>query len=213
MLDKDVIEDVLYAALSRGGDFAEIFLEDKYNANMKMVGGILENNISGRDYGVGIRILDKYNSIYAYTNDSSRENLIKVAKEAAQALSQGQVDVRLNLMKEQPSNYNPISLLPSRVLKSEKVDLIRMGYEEAKNYDESISQVTVTYMEEEQNVLIANTEGTLVNDSRVRTRYSVQSVATKGNEMQVGSYSPGASMGFEFYDTIDVKEVARRPQG
>lgn len=209
MLDKDVIEDVLYAALSRGGDFAEIFLEDKYNANMKMVGGILENNISGRDYGVGIRILDKYNSIYAYTNDSSRENLIKVAKEAAQALSQGQVDVRLNLMKEQPSNYNPISLLPSRVLKSEKVDLIRMGYEEAKNYDESISQVTVTYMEEEQNVLIANTEGTLVNDSRVRTRYSVQSVATKGNEMQVGSYSPGASMGFEFYDTKDVKEVAR----
>ena len=35
---QDVIEDVLYAALSRGGDFAEIFLEDKYNANVKMVG-------------------------------------------------------------------------------------------------------------------------------------------------------------------------------
>ena len=90
MLDKRVIEDVLYAALSRGGDFAEVFVEDKYNGSMKMVGGILESSISGRDYGVGIRIFDKYNSIYAYTNDSSRENLIKVAKEAAQALKEGQ---------------------------------------------------------------------------------------------------------------------------
>lgn len=209
MLDKKIIEDVLYAALSRGGDFAEIFLEDKYNASMRMVGGILENNISGRDYGVGIRILDKYNSIYAYTNDSSRENLIKVAKEAAQALNQGQVDVRLNLMKNDTTNYNPIKTLPSSIGKKDKVDLIRMGYEAAKNYDDVISQVTVGYLEEEQNVLIANTDGLLVTDSRVRTRYTVQSVATKASEMQVGSYSPGASMGYEFYDTIDVKEVAK----
>lgn len=209
MLDKRVIEDVLYAALSRGGDFAEIFLEDKYNANMKMVGGILENNISGKDYGVGIRILDKYNSIYAYTNDSSKENLIKVAKEAAQALNQGQVNIRLNLMKRETTNYNPIKILPSSIQKKDKVDLLRMGYEAAKNYDDVISQVTVGYLEEEQNVQIANTEGLLVTDSRVRTRYMVQSVASKGNEMQVGSSNPGASMGYEFFDTIDVKEVAR----
>lgn len=209
MLDKKIIEDVLYAALSRGGDFAEIFLEDKYNANMRMVGGILENNVSGKDYGVGIRILDKYNSIYAYTNDSSKENLIKVAKEAAQALNQGQVGVRLNLMKADTTNYNPIKTFPSSVSKKEKVDLLRMGYEAAKNYDDVISQVTVGYLEQEQNILIANTEGLLVTDSRVRTRYSVESVASKDGEMQVGFYGPGASMGFEFYDNINVKDVAK----
>ncbi len=209
MLDKRIIEDVLYAALSRGGDFAEIFLEDKFNANMRMVGGILENNISGKDYGVGIRILDKYNSIYAYTNDSSRENLIKVAKEAAQALNQGQVDVRLNLMKANTTNYNPIKTLPSSIPKKEKVDLLRRGYEAAKNYDDVISQVTVGYLEQEQNILIANTEGLLVTDSRVRTRYSVESVASKDGEMQVGFYAPGASMGFELYDNIKVEDAAK----
>lgn len=209
MLDKSVIEDVLYAALSRGGDFAEIFLEDKYNANMRMVGGILDNNISGKDYGVGIRILDKYNSVYAYTNYSSRESLIKVAKEAAQALNDGQVNIRLNLMKSNTSNYNPIKIFPSSIKKGEKVDLIRLGYEAARNYDDVISQVTINYLEEEQNVQIANTHGLLVTDSRVRTRYSVQSVACKDNEMQVGTNNPGASMGYEFFETIDVEEVAR----
>lgn len=112
-------------------------------------------------------------------------------------------------MKSNTTNYNPIKILPSSITKKEKVDLLRMGYESAKNYDDVISQVTVGYLEQEQNILIANTEGLLVTDSRVRTRYSVESVASKDGEMQVGYYAPGASMGFEFYDNTNVKDVAR----
>ncbi len=87
MLSKKTIENVLYAALSHGGgDFAEIFVEDRFNTNIKMVGGYVENSISGRDFGVGIRIFDGFNAVYGYTNDASEENLIKVAKEIALAL-------------------------------------------------------------------------------------------------------------------------------
>ncbi|HZJ83088.1 MAG TPA: TldD/PmbA family protein, partial [Clostridia bacterium] len=90
-----------------------------------------------------------------------------------------------------------------------KLGLLKKAYESAKSYDDVISQVTVNYLEEEQNVLIANSDGLFVTDSRVRTRFAVQSVASKDGEMQVGSYAPGASMGFEFYNKIDVEEVAR----
>lgn len=209
MLNDKVIENVLTAALSKGGDFAEIFVEDKRNGSIRMVGGLVENNISGRDYGVGIRIFDKYNSIYAYTNDSTEDNLINVAKQAASALNGKQVELRLNLMKREVSNNNPIKINLSSIEKKAKVDLLKRGYQAAKSYDELISQVTVSYLEEEQDVLIANTEGLLVTDSRVRTRYAVQSVASKDGEMQGGNYLPGASMGFEFYNSIDVEEVAR----
>ena len=94
MLNKTTIENVLNAALSNGGDFAEIFVEDKKNGNIKLIGGLIENNNSGRDFGVGIRILDKFNCIYAYTNDSSQENLIKVAKKAAAALNSKKTDIK-----------------------------------------------------------------------------------------------------------------------
>lgn len=84
MLNNNIVENVLNAALSRGGDFAEIFVEDKMSGNIKLIGGLIENNSSGRDYGVGIRIFDKFNYIYAYTNDSSQENLIRLAKKQQQ---------------------------------------------------------------------------------------------------------------------------------
>lgn len=207
MLKNSVIENVLYAALSRGGDFAEVFVEDKRNASIRLVGGLVENNISGRDYGVGIRIFDKFNSIYAYTNDSAENNLVKVAKEAAAALESNQVELRLNLMKRVSTNYNPIDLYPSKIEKNKKVDLLKRGYKAAKEYDSVISQVTANYLEEEQDILIANTDGLLAEDTRVRTRFSISSVASLNGEMQQGSYSPGASMGFEFYDEVNVEEV------
>ncbi|MBU5426086.1 TldD/PmbA family protein [Tissierella pigra] len=209
MLDKKIIENVLCAALGKGGDFAEIFVEDKYSSSIKLVGGLIENNISGRDYGVGIRIIDKLNCIYAFTNDSTEENLIKVAKEAASALQGASIDLKLNFMKSNVTNYNPIKIMPSSIEKKEKVDLMKKGYEAAKNYDSVISQVAVNYLDEEQNVLIANTEGLMGEDKRVRTRFTVGSVASKDGEMQQGFYGPGASMGFELFNKINVEEVGK----
>ena len=209
MLSEKVIENVLYAALSRGGDFAEIFVEDKLSTNIRLVGGLIENNISGRDYGVGIRIFDRLNCIYAYTNDSSEENLVKVAKEAAAALNSATKDLSLNFLKGNERDINPIKILPSSVEKKNKVALMKKAYEVAKNYDPSISQVSVNYLDEDQKVLIANTQGVMAEDRRVRTRFVVASVASKDGEMQEGYYAPGASMGFEFFDRINVEEVAR----
>ncbi len=208
MLSNNVIENVLNAALSNGGDFAEIFIEDKTNSSIKLIGGLIENNISGRDYGVGIRILDKFNSIYAYTNDSSEENLVKVAKQAGAALNSSSTNLTLNLMKRSTSNYNPIEKFLSKIPKAEKIDLLKRAYVKAKNYDPIISQVMVNYMEEEQNIMVANTEGLLTSDTRVRTRFSVGSVASKDGEMQQGYCAPGASMGFEFYDKVNVEDIA-----
>lgn len=209
MLNKAIIEDVLTAALSTGGDFAEIFVEDKFNNNFTLVGGQVEKGISGRDYGVGIRIFYGLNSIYAYTNDSKKENLIKVAKEAAAAIKQNKINQVLDFRKPEINRLHTILKLPSNIEKSEKIQMMKRAYNAAKSYDEVITQVTVGYLDYEQNVLIANSEGLHVEDKRVRTRTFISTVASAKGEMQSGFYGPGAHMGFEFYDKINIEEYAR----
>ncbi len=207
MLKKSIIENVLNAALSRGGDFAEVFIEDKKTGNIKLVGGLIENSNSGRDYGAGIRILDKFNCIYAYTSDLSEENLVKVALDAATALNTYKMDMILNLIKKDISNNNPVIKKLSEIPKRDKVDLLKRAYNAAKNYDPIITQVTISFLEEDQHVLIANSDGLLVEDNRMRTRFAVASVAALNGEMQQGHYAPGASMGFEFYDKVNVEDI------
>ncbi len=141
MLAKSIIEDVLSAALETGGDFSEIFVEDKINTGIMLVGGSIENSITGRDYGVGIRIFKGLYSVYAYTNDSSRENLIKVAKEAAAAIKGDSADIAINLIRREHENRNKIIEMPDKIKMYKKADVLKRAYSAAKSYDPCISQV------------------------------------------------------------------------
>lgn len=49
MIKQSIIENVLEVALSKGGDFSEVFIEDKYVNRLELQSGKLEKSISGRD--------------------------------------------------------------------------------------------------------------------------------------------------------------------
>jgi TldD protein len=209
LLNKSLIEDTLTAALSTGGDFAEIFVEDRTNNGIVMIGGKVESTVSGRDYGVGIRIFKGFNSVYAYTNKSDRETLIDTAKKAAKALTGKNLNLTINLTKADVKNINPIRIDPSGVEKTKKVQVMKKAYDTAFNYDELITQVTVSYTDYTQNIMVANSEGLWKEDTRVRSRLGISSVASKNGEMQSGFFGPGASRGYEFFEDLDIDYYAK----
>lgn len=209
MLSQALVEDVLLAALETGGDFAEVFVEDKTSSVIEMLGGAVETAISGRDFGVGIRILNGTFAVYAYTNDFSRDNLIKVARSAAQAVQGQVVDQTLDLRKSILNVQHPIAILPNDVSKARKIEVMRRAHFAAKQYDPVISQTKVLYRDEDQKVLIANSEGLFLEDRRVRTRAVVEAIASRGSEKQSGYFAPGAHQGFEFLDDLDIEWYAR----
>jgi TldD protein len=209
MLSKQVIEDTLNAALSTGGDFAEIFVEDRTNNGIVMIGGKVESTMTGRDYGAGIRIFKGFNSVYAYTNKSDRETLIATAKKAAAAVEGAKGDININLIPTETKKLNYILIDPNTVEKTKKVGLMRQVYNTASNYDELITQVTVSYTDYVQNIMIANSEGLWKEDTRVRSRLGISSVASKNGEMQSGFLGPGASRGYEFFENLDVDRYAK----
>ena len=78
-----------------------------------------------------------------------------------------------------------------------------------RNYDPEIVQAIINLIDEEQNVLIANSEGKFVEDQRVRSRMSMVSIASDGADMQTGFYGPGAYQGFEFIENLDLNHYAK----
>lgn len=209
MLEKSLVEKILNEALSTGGDFAEIFVEKKNNCGLYMIDGKIESSLSGRDFGIGIRIFKDLYSVYGYTNDTTEENLLKTARKIAEAVKGTRGDITINLLKQNIENYNKIEIYPETVLKKNKIDIMRRGYTAAKEYDSEISQVRVSYSDSKQNILVANSEGIWAEDERVRGRIRIESVASSGTEMQTGSMGPGASKGFEFFEKMDIESYGR----
>lgn len=209
MLEKSLVEKILNEALSTGGDFAEIFVEKKNNCGLYMIDGKIESSLSGRDFGIGIRIFKDLYSVYGYTNDMTEENLLKTARKIAEVVKGTRADITINLLKQDIENYNKIEIYPETVLKKNKIDVMRRGYTAAKEYDSEISQVRVSYSDSKQNILVANSEGIWAEDERVRGRIRIESVASNGTEMQTGSMGPGASKGFEFFEKMDIESYGR----
>ncbi|OJV62558.1 MAG: peptidase C69 [Clostridiales bacterium 38-18] len=213
MLNKQVVKDVLAAAMSTGGDFAEVYVEDRYNNAIEMVSGKVEKSLSGRDYGIGIRIFQGLNSVYTYTCENGSAHLIGVAKKAAAAISGIPKFAGVDFAITPDASKHAVKILPSQVAKKNKIDLMRVGFNSAKSSSALIDQVVVNYMDYTQNVLVANTEGVFAEDQRTRTRYTVSAIANHDGKMQSGSINKGSGKGFELYDEIDVawigKESAR----
>ena len=209
MLSKDILSSVLARCLITGGDFAEIFEEDTINTSISILNGKVENSISGRTHGIGIRIFKGFKSIYAYTNNRDLSSLLDTAEKAALALGELKEDISVVLNRQEVYNNNPIIYIPSSVSIDKKINVMKTGYKAAKEYHNEISQVSVGYLDKEQNILIANTEGLLTEDRRVRTRLSISSVASANGENQTGFEGPGAHKGFELFDTIDPEYYGR----
>lgn len=208
MLKENIIKEVLSAALSTGGDFAEIFMEDRHDNIINMIGGKVETSNAGRTYGAGIRIFNGNNSIYGYTNDASRENLLKVAKDIASSISEVDKSIGIDLVKKCITTINPIKIMPNEIKKGEKIDWLRIASNEAKRYDE-ITQVTASYLDHVQNILVANSEGVFAEDRRVRTRLRVSAVASANGDMQTGSRDIGGHIGLEIYGEDVLKTIGR----
>ena len=90
MISKKIAIDVLNAGLSTGADFAEIFIEEKISNMISIDNGKVENAVISKTYGAGIRLLQKFRSVYGYTNDISRSGLMKLASSLSNSFNSKQ---------------------------------------------------------------------------------------------------------------------------
>ena len=68
-----------------GGDFAEVYAEDKRSTSAGLDDGRIEQVNSGRDRGAGVRVLAGDTAGYAYTSDLSEGGLTAAAAAASAA--------------------------------------------------------------------------------------------------------------------------------
>src|SRR5881397_2241399 len=155
MLEESVIQRVLGTALRTGGDFAEIFVEDKRSSSARLDDGKIEELSSGRDRGAGIRVVVGETTGYAHTADLSEAGL-RAAAEAAAAAARG------NPGGERVVNLTRVSAPTANAA--------------ARAEGGAIKQVTARIGNSRRHILVANSDGHLAGDDQVKTLFAVQCV-------------------------------------
>ncbi len=208
MIDKKTLSDLIAIVMHGGADFVEVFAEHSKNDVISYSNKKIENVADTVVSGVGIRAFVGTRTFFACTTDLTPSGLKECALRVAQAVG-GSVDKipEFYLAERINANINPIKVLPSDVPAAVRAELLRNGCQKAYDYDSKIIQVAGNLISYDKQFIVANSEGLYTGDRQVRTRMFIQAVASDGSENQVGSCSPGRSMGIEVFDLFKPEDI------
>jgi len=212
-VDKGLLQATVARALKRGGDFAEVFVEDRTSLGLRLEDGKVEDASGGHEFGAAVRLNSGERTYYAYSDEVAEENLLAAADSVAAAMrGEGGVTAGVAQLGDvrRDTGRHPLKVPPETVTIKTKSDLLRAGDEGARTQGDEVTQVMVGYSEGRQVILIANSEGELVRDDRTRLRLVATVVARRDGIIQTGYESLGKSMGFELLDERIAQEIGRR---
>lgn len=202
-------ERALRTALSRGGDWAELFWERHETLQLVLDDGRIEDAITGIDQGAGIRVVTGDRTTYANGNVSDVDDVIALAGRAAASVADGAVRHEApRLAADVLARPHSVAIDPRTVPVERKVALLRLANEAARSVDPRVTQVTVSYAESVQDVVVSNSDGTHRTDTRVRLNLALNVVAKQGDVLESGFEALRGTRGFEMLDDETVRETA-----
>jgi TldD protein len=210
-VDDRMIREALAAALARGGDFADVFFQHRVSRNMSLEDGEVNRASASVELGVGVRVVKGDQTGYGYTEELTLDALRKAASTAA-AIADG------------PSRPGPVAFqatpdLPSRyrlargwddVHNEEKLPLLKRIAAQALAADPRIKKVTAGINDEHGAVLLADSNGRLVEDVQPMTILWLGCVAEQGGRREQNSYNVAGREDISFYSDERLRRVVDR---
>ncbi len=210
LISQELVQKVLASAVSRGGEFAEIFVEDKTSSSASFDDGKVEELSSGVSKGAGIRVVVGDTTGFAHTADLSEAGLMRAAEAARSvAASAGTQAKTVRIGSANDHRLSDGILMPGKIGKRDKIELLERMNQVARSTSGSIKQASAGYGDSYRKILVANTDGVFATDEQIRTRIAVSVVAFGDTGMQTGYETAAFTMGFEMFNDIDVEELAR----
>ena len=197
----------LLAALARGGDFADVFAEEKTSTLIEIDSEKVDRLVQGRRAGAGVRVIHDFRTAYSYTDDFSPAALRDCAAIASAAAQDGAATRPIALGR--PVEHSlPVARMPDSLSVRERLDLLFRADRAARAVDRRVRQVRVVYADTLRRIAVANSSGLYVTDLAQYLVIYVEVVASDENGLQVAHESLGGARGLELFDERSPEEAA-----
>jgi TldD protein len=208
-LDEDLIRKLLTAAMSRGGEFAEVYVQDSVGTDAALEEDKIRSASVGVSRGVGVRVISGLKVGYAYSDDFTPEALLRTAETAALIAGDKGSWRPVPLRPEMAKPLSPIRLPCAAAPVDRKTAMLMALNKAAHKVDSRVIQVMGRFVDSASYRLIANTDGLLVEDHDVMARLSAYAVASDGKDRRTGFYGGGGRVGMEKYEALTPETIGR----
>lgn len=213
MISNALALKVLNAALATGGDYAEIYVEERTPESLLLENGRVESALSPQSYGCGLRILNGFRSVYGYTSDLSPKSLLALAEKLSASYAEPRKITVTKIQKARVKKNIHIEDHVKDVPVKEKVDYLKEISGIIQGVDPRIVRVQTGLSVDYKQIQIFNAEGEVANhfeNVEERTRVIMVCIAAGEEGIETSFSGPGASAGWSYFTkTLDYKAIAK----
>ncbi len=198
-VDEHIAQQLLTAALERGGDYADLFFEYRVGADYVLEEERIKTVGRGITMGLGVRVIKGDATGYAYTEDLRMERMTGAARTAGQIASGGGAPAPIAVKPVVIPDYYPVSAPSIVVAPAQKLALLRAADKAARTADPRVVKVEASFAEQHRQTMVVTSDGHISGDVLPLIRLGVRAVAQDGTKLQSGSSGGGGRYGLEYF--------------
>jgi len=209
------LERYLAAALSAGGDYADLYFEYLSSTSLMVDESMVKSASQGISAGCGVRVISGERTGYAYTDDLSPERILHAARTAALIATGPAKTPAVGFQDKAARSLYPVTLPSVDAEITAKVELVMRADKAARAFDPRIKEVRASYGDELRNILVVGSDGTFAEDSQPLARLSVGCIAKTETNSARGGSGGGGRVALDFFfgektPEFFAKEAARQ---
>jgi len=172
--------------------------------------GRIERAVEGTDEGIGLRLLFRGRTYYAYTTEPDPATLLTLAADLARHAEGGGQPVSVPARPSCARNPSPVRIPPSSRGLPEKARLLRAADRAARGASPLVRQVRASWSEAERAIEVAAHPDLFACDVQTRVTLAVECVAGDETGLATGYEPAGGTMGWELLEETDPEALALR---
>ncbi|HWQ36900.1 MAG TPA: metalloprotease TldD [Blastocatellia bacterium] len=201
------IENLLSTALSKGGDYADLYFEYSVSSNINLEEQIIKSANRSVTQGVGVRVVAGERTGYAYCDEIDRDAIRRAALTAAYIASSEASPGPVNVSSAHPQhNLYPVTRQLSDEPLERRIELLQRAEKAARSYDPRIREVQSIFVDKHKIVLIATSDGLLIGDVQPLVRMNVVCIADDDGNLQRGYAGGGGRDNLDYFDKVRTPE-------
>ncbi|MFW5822255.1 MAG: TldD/PmbA family protein [Tangfeifania sp.] len=205
----EMLQKVIAAAMSKGGDYADLFFEHKKSNNLGLEDGKVNRAYSNIDFGVGIRVLKGDQTGFAYSETITPEAMLNAAKLAANIADSTNEYKNVDINEKIPPRFYNISKKWDDVSVEDKVPYVQKINDRIFSLDDKVIKVNAFMSDETSYVLFYNSEGRLTYDYRPMINFGAVCIMQKGEQVENSYAARSFRKGFEWLTDDLVDKLAK----
>ncbi|MBN2012098.1 TldD/PmbA family protein [candidate division KSB1 bacterium] len=207
-VDEKLIRQVMDEALSRGGDYCDLYFEHKVSQHIGLEDNDVNRAYSNVDFGVGIRVLKGDQTGYSFTEEITPKAMKQAARTAAN-IANGSANVTPQELKlrEHP-NYYPIKTPWEMVKIDAKIPYLQTINSRVFELDPRVIKCNVYFSNGTAMILIATSEGVVTFDYKPMGQLGVSCTAEQNGQREQNGFNLSGRRGIEFFTPENVERIA-----